>query len=218
MAWKWLLAGLLAMCLLLGCERPSASDPGKAGGPTTAPANPPRLPATTQSATSSTSPATAPLATTITIEGAINEFPPARLRLDEVDGKVHAILYTDDPEEALRNDYEGNSFYFDLPLEIETAADITAATYDFKATSSDQEDTPEGIFLFGRRWHLQPDDIRIDFRTYSATQAVASGVPDVVTVRIGGTFRMFDTASERTTSAVVPVAGELEARLQRRAR
>lgn len=212
MFWKRLGAGLLAVWMLTGCDRGAVVVQPTTAEPSTAPTTVTSDPATTGA---STKPVTTAPSLTITIEGATNEFPNALLRLDEADDKIVALLYTNDPEEALKDDYDGNSFYFELPLDIATAAEIETATYDFKATTSEKSDSPEGIFLIGRRWHLQLDDVRIDFRPTS--DAAANGaLPASVKVRVVGTFRMFDTTSERTTSSLVPVSGEFIAKIHSR--
>ena len=233
MFWKWVAAGLVALWLLVGCERRPAAGPSTGGdgdgNSSAAAASPATRPATGPATT-------APAEVVLTIEGAVEVFPPARLRLDEQDDRVVALLFSDDPPAALNEDYDGNSFYLQLPLDVASAAEIGAATYQFKADTSEKSDGPHGIFLQGSKWHLQPEDVRIVFRVPGDAGAAAprDGAPadgdapttpaekattlpaSPVTVVIAGTFRMFDTDNPRLPGAIVPVAGELQATVRAR--
>lgn len=214
MAGKWWLAGLIACGLLAGCERNAGGD--EATPPSTSPAT--THASTLRAATTTRAAATSPVVT-LSIEGATNAFPQALMRLDEVNDQITALLYTDDPEAALRDDYQGNSFYFELALDITAPGDITVATYELKAESQERTESPEGIFLNGRRWHVQPDDIHITFRPEPGTPDPEVGdAPRAVEVHMTGNFRMFDTTSERTTSTVVPVDGTFKARVLNKTR
>lgn len=208
----WVTACAMAVGMMMGCERTSSTTPVPGNGAATAPANTTN-PATQNANASATQPSTNPTPLTLTVEGAVNEFPSALIRLDQIDDRIIALLYTNDPPAALKDDYQGNSFYFELPLDIAAPGDITAARYDFKSSSSELSETPEGIFLSGRRWQLQPDDIRIDFHP-DPSATPSEGAPTAVKVRLVGTFRLFDAEGQRTTSAsIVPVAGEFTAKI-----
>lgn len=187
-----------------GCDdRPSArSARTTASNATTQPPTGPADPAQTAGADQ---PSTVPTATQpanafLTVDGAITTFPPARLRLTRTDEGVRALLFSDDPREAISADYRGNSFYFDIPLKVPEPKDVTDAEYYFKAPDSDAEqDSPNGIFLNGMRTHLQPQDMVLTFR----------GEWPKVVASIGGRFLVVDTANDSTPGQFAGVAGNL---------
>jgi hypothetical protein len=158
--------------------------------------------AATQAAASE--PATRPAVSHLTIAGKIVPFPPAVLRLEEEDGNVVALVFSDDPKTAIDDGYDGNSYYLRLPLELDDPANLSGARWTYKANTSEPEDSPYGVFLEGRRWQLHPDDVRVEFE----------GSPDgPVTVWIGGTFLAVDT-TEAKPSDRVKVMGKLTAFVQ----
>lgn len=107
---------------------------------------------------------TQPAAAYLSVEGRPLEFPPARLRLTRTDDGVRALLFSDDPKNAVSSDYKGNSFYFDVPLRVADAKDVGGAEYFYRAkTSEPEDDSPNGIFLNGMSTHLQPQDVAIRF-------------------------------------------------------
>jgi hypothetical protein len=129
-------------------------------------------------------------------------FPPAVLRLADEDGRVVALLFSDDPKSAMDDGYDGNSYYLQIPLDIDDPSALHGATWTFKANTSEPDDSPYGVFLEGRRWQLHPDDVRVEF------DGAINASP--VTVWIGGTFLAVDTTGA-TPSQRVPVAGKLAA-------
>jgi hypothetical protein len=142
-------AGLLAIVCAWGCE--------KAGqNPTASAMNPP---AATSPATATTQPAY----TFLLIDGKLEQFPPALLRLQCKGGQVTALLCTDDPPEALKDSYQGNSFYLPMVLDITDGSEIGTAQWKCSA-GNDRIESPEGIFLHGARLQLQPfKDVEVDF-------------------------------------------------------
>jgi hypothetical protein len=193
--WNMMRAGLIAFLVPLslvvgGCERSS--------GPT-APVPPP----TPQAVAPTTEPTTRPVAF-LTIDGMLTQFPRAMLRLREKDGVVDALLYSDDPQTALNDNYSGNSFY--LPMTLDTITDAQAigtARWVYKAINSDAVQTPSGIFLNGNKQQLQPIDVVISF----------DGAAPNITVTIAGRFLVVNTIKDQ--NMLVPtfamVTGQLAA-------
>ena len=76
-----------------------------------------------------TAPATQPAFSLININGHSTVFPPARMRIERDDDHLIAILFSDDPREALNENYTGNSFYLRMNLDINDPAEITATEW-----------------------------------------------------------------------------------------
>jgi hypothetical protein len=143
---------------------------------------------------------TQPASSFLTVDGRITKFPSARLRLTKTDDGVRALLFSDDPKEAISASYGGNSFYFDVPLKIAEPAEIAEADYSYRAPSSDsEEDSPNGIFLNGMRVHLQPQDIVITF----------DGDSPKVMAHVAGRFLVVNTTAQSAPGQFVPVTGTL---------
>jgi hypothetical protein len=122
-----------------------------------------RLPETSKTARApATQPTTLPSAFMIIDQKRV-DFPPAKMRVSSSDGKVVALLYSDDPKDAISDQYTGHSFYFDMELEVPEAKDFITAVWRFTADSNDRQDTPYGIFLDGHRRQLQPLDVKVQF-------------------------------------------------------
>jgi hypothetical protein len=203
MAWKRWSAALSLACVLAaaagGCDdkkaasraasRPSARSETPAGAEAPAPVE--ARAQTASAIQSATRPAqTQPAVAFLTVDGQIMQFPSARLRLTRTDEGVRALLFSNDPKEATSANYQGNSFYFDVPLKIADPAEIADAEYAYKAqTSETEEDSPNGIFLHGMRTHLQPQDIAITFDGES---------PDVM-ARVAGRFLVVHTTGDANT-------------------
>lgn len=186
---------LVILCIalsILGCDRgPVASS--------TAPARDEQTPA---QGIAATAPATTRPAGMLIDQRRI-EFPPAMLRLRDRGDSLTAILYSDDPKDAIDDNYTGNSFYFDMALDISDPRELAAARWHFKASSSERAETVSGIFLGGRKQHLQASDVTVEF----------SGADSPVTVFLAGTFLLFDADDESQPPRVIPVTAELSAGL-----
>jgi hypothetical protein len=128
------------------------------------------------------------------------EFPAAVLRLRPEDGQLHPILCSDDPREALNRDYQGNSFYIELPGQFSDAGDLTDKPFVFVNASTDREDVPTGIFLQGNRYHLQAQDVKIELKGDNAAMEAW----------ISGTFLQFDLQNDSAPGKLVAVAGRLK--------
>lgn len=200
---------LAASITLSGCER-SQPAPPTVSSPvaTTAPA------ATSEPA--ATVPSTVPVATlpsvsTININGHTTIFPAARVRLEEENGHIVALLFSDDPREALRDNYTGNSFYLKMELDITDADQLAQAEWHYQMPSvAQREDSPYGIYLSGRQVQLQPFDVRARFK------------PDAkgATVLLSGQFEMSSgdkaLAGDHGPAQVVPVAAQLTAQVEKK--
>jgi hypothetical protein len=151
-----------------------------------------------------TAPATEPVArapSVILIDQKPASFPPALLQIRDRDGQLTAILMSDDPKDAINEDYHGNSFYIEMPLEVTDVKDLPNFVYRYSSPSSEKTDSPNGIFLDGNRLQLQP----------SSMQARFSGDDSSMTVVLSGQFLQFPTREETTEVKHVAVVGQLQA-------
>ena len=204
----WVAAAVLAAGTVLfcvGCEEPAmraSRDAAAETQPASAPALPPALPTTDAQPAGATQPHVAdtqPANAFLTIEGRVTEFPPARLRLSKSDEGVTALLFSDDPKTATSAGYKGNSFYFDLPLKVSQPVEVVGAAYGYRAEDSEPADTPNGIFLNGTRYHLQPQDVAIRF----------DGEGKKVMAQITGRFLVVRTTGENVPGQLAAVQGTL---------
>ncbi len=119
------------------------------------------------------------------IQGTEVFFPGTRLRLHtHPDANLTAQLFSNDPPEALRPGYAGNSFYFDIALDVPEISGLPQATWIHKSPTSEPAETQQGIFLDGDRRHLQPLDVRAEFEPLGDGQ---------LTVWLSGQFLWVDT-------------------------
>jgi hypothetical protein len=193
---------VLGVCsVFAGCDRtPTAPQANAPASPTTQP-----TPAAVQPATRPLT--TAPVASTqpatsfVMIDNQRVEFPPAKLSLQSRDGKVHALLMSDDPPAAISQNYTGNSFYIEMTVDdVDDVNDVPGAMVQYQAPqSTEREDSPNGIFLEGGKKQLQPDNIKVEFESAGSKMAV----------RMTGTFVIFDTQDETIPSRQVPVSTRL---------
>ena len=193
------LAGVLAVA---GCEERAMKSARKpavpetvaaADLPTTADAQP--AGATQPHAAADTQPANSFL----TIDGRLTEFPPARLRLSKTAEGVNAQLFSDDPKNATSADYKGNSFFFELPLQVPDPSDVRQAAYAYKADESEPSESPYGIFLIGTKYHLQPQDVVIRF----------DGEGKKIMAQVAGRFLVVRSTGEQVPGQAASVQGTL---------
>jgi hypothetical protein len=135
----------------------------------------------------------------LTIDGKITEFPPARLRVTKTDEGVQALLFSDDPRNATSAEYKGNSFYFDISLRIADTSEVGRADYFYKADNSEPSESPNGVFLNGTKFHLQPQDVAITF----------DGAGRKVMAQVAGRFLVVRTTGENVPGQVAAVQGTL---------
>jgi hypothetical protein len=136
-----------------GCNRhdDSASDAS------TRPAGPAAV-----ASVAATRPTTRPAAT-LTVDSRPLSFPAARLVVTRKADGVDVVLCSDDPPTAIQYNYAGNSFYFEMRLDVDDVSNLPGAVWIDKVPDRQAQDTPNGIFLNGARWQLQPADVRISF-------------------------------------------------------
>jgi hypothetical protein len=186
-----------------GCDRPQQS-----AKPATAPTvalseSPAEVVATSAPAT--TTATSQPANSVIQINDRIMSFPPARLRIESDGQHLVALLFSDDPKDALRDNYTGNSFYLRMELDVEKVEDLAEARWHYTAPSSgDREDSPYGIYLGGKKLQLQPYDVRGAFRVNDGATAVS----------ISGQFQVVDETTGRGPAQIIPVAGTFPVRVQ----
>lgn len=180
---------LLIVAGLAGCERsePPAPNPQQQPVPDAAPQVPASAPAA----------ATRPPVIMI-INDQPREFPPARLVLKERNEKTVALLISEDPPEAIDDDYVGNSYYLEMPFD-ELLTSIRDQVWMFEAPSTDKLNTPNGIFLEGNRRQLQPFQVKVQFQHI--------GEDDVAW--ISGTFHQYDTTADPSPPRLVAVTARL---------
>ena len=189
----------LFLAVAIGCVEGPAPSHGPVAPVTTAPAT---IPAISPSGDAATEPAaTQPTSSLMNINGHLTTFPPARMRLESDGQHVVALLYSDDPREAIKSNYTGNSFYLRMVLDIEDDAQIASATWKYAAPSAgDREaDSPYGIFLGGRKIALQPFKAGARFKSDG----------DTLTTLLHGHFQVLDDTPGRGPAQVLEVAAEL---------
>jgi hypothetical protein len=199
------LAGLamgVAGLMFLGCER-SAPAPSPAPSPESpaAPAAPSAAtaPATTTAASSQ------PANSVMYINEHMTVFPPARMRLESDGQHLAAIVFSDDPKDALKDNYVGNSFYLRMDLDVDDAAKLPDARWHYTAPSSgERDDSPYGIHLGAQKLQLQPYDVQGAFKVEG----------DSTDVLISGQFQVIDASAGRGPAQVIPVSGRLPVRVQ----
>lgn len=191
---NFLLIAGLAMALGVGCDRTETSGTDKPRGRTSV-ADAATAPATT--------PATRP-AIPMTIGGEVFNFPAAKLRLAGKDGAITADLYSDDPKEAIEDNYTGNSFYLVMPLEGDDPQTLGEATWVYKAASGTaRSETTTGIFLYGTKYRLQPLVVSVDILCAGPTARVI----------IRGQFLRFDTKQDGLPTPV-SVSADIRATIE----
>jgi hypothetical protein len=205
--------GLMVAALALGCDdgsrssKSTPSTPAPATAPAAASAGAAAGPATTASAAVGVDGvvATQPASSLMNINGHMMTFPPARLRVESDGQNVVALLYSDDPREALKSNYTGNSFYLRMVLDITDPSKLPDASWNYTAPSSSEReaDSPYGIFLGGRKIALQPFKVSARFKTES----------DTTSALLIGNFQVLDDAPGRGPAQVLPVSAELPVRI-----
>jgi len=158
----WILTACLCTWIVTGCGEPAA-PPKTSPAPATVPA--------TQSAT--TEPATSkPSVSFMLINGKTVAFPLAKLRVDRKGSRVTALLFSDDPKDAINANYDGNSFYLEMDLDTDDVEDLAGAMWSYKSKISERQDSPYGIFLNGHKKQLQPMDVRALFEVNESATSI----------------------------------------------
>ena len=198
----------LFFAVAIGCDEGPAPLHGPVAPVTTAPAT---IPAISPSGDAATEPAaTQPTSSLMNINGHLTTFPPARMRLESDGQHVVALLYSDDPREAIKSNYTGNSFYLRMVLDIEVPEKLADANWSYTAPSAgDREaDSPYGIFLGGRKIALQPYKVAARFKSEG----------EATTALLRGHFQVLDDTPGRGPAQVLEVAAELPVKIDADAR
>ena len=206
-----------ALVVFPGCDGERTDESAMVMQPT-----PSSQPATRPTTTPADEPAEdgTPVPVYISIDGDPYEFPPARLWLKRTGNRVRARLLSDDPPEALERDWSGDSFFFEMDMELPpgdepdgmeteisgevTAKELASAEWIFRTESTERADTKSGIFLGGHS-HLQPISVSVLF----------DPLPDgrTVMVTLVGVFEYFDQSrpEDKTARRQVRVQAALPA-------
>ncbi len=140
--------------LLLGCDQ---GKPGKPGGPQAGDA--PDAPTTRATSRPSTS--------ALVIAGREYSFPAARVQVEQVEPRLQLLLFSDDPVgAALDSNYRGNRYY----LRLELLPGSNQAVID-QATAR-YRDRPDGIYLEGKVYELQPYRMQASFTLHEQQLAI----------------------------------------------
>jgi hypothetical protein len=208
---SFLSASVVGILLLAGCDdRPKSnvktSQPPAASSAQVASATEPKPvePSATQTKPPATQPAETPHST-FQIQDARTgqtmafDFPLARLHIDR-DAKK-AVLYSDDPKNAIDSKYTGNGYYLEIPLTDDSLQMLNGYQWHYKAASSEHQDSTDGIFLKGQRYHLQPSDVTVTF----------TGASPMVIVNVQGSFYQFDMNQSTLEGKLMKVQGSVNA-------
>lgn len=183
---------MIAAACLAGCKRKPADAPP--AEPTT------RVSVVPVTATEPASQPIEPVGVTFKINGQDFSFPAAKLVTKPTDDGVRVTLFSDDPPEAVRDGYQGNSFYFRFQLGEDALADIAGQQFAYRNSSSEQDETSSGLFIAGGRQTLRP---------MTATVTIER-VEQQIVVQVSGTFRLFDDQAVDNTPVSVRVSGYME--------
>jgi hypothetical protein len=153
----------------------------------------------------STQPACPPVL--LVIDEQPREFPPAKLLVESRNGKTVAFLMSDDPKEAIDDDYTGNSYYIELTFDEELES-LRDRVWHYQAPSAERLDSPNGIFLEGNRKELQPFEMKVQFIPAPKDDPSVSDV-----VWLSGTFYQFETQNERQAPKLVTVNGRMQVKI-----
>lgn len=193
------LALLIPVMWIGACKRPQPVATTAAPAPTTEPA--------AIAVDTTPKPTTRPLGPTFMLVGDESvEFPPARVVVTQPGDKLAAMLFSIDPPDAIKKDYRGNSFYFDMAeLSLADPSTINGAAWMYRAPDSDRQDSNDGLFINGHQYQLQPFDV----------QVLIDGESTPLRVKLAGTFLKFDNANDSAPGVRVNVRAEFEAELKK---
>jgi hypothetical protein len=181
---------LCSLVLIVGCAKTEDGPAEVKNTPATQPA------ATDANASARTPDRTVePMASMMRIDQTVDLFPPARLRLTTVDGKVVARLYSDDPKDVLTGKASVNSYDLMMTLpDISDPADISKAVWTCSA-SIEKQDSAYGIFLNEQQDVLHPMSVTVRFAKNDSRVRVA----------VQGTFSRFHMSEQTPNPAPVTV-------------
>lgn len=176
--------------LVLGCEERSdtpqvdSAPPRQAGAapPTTTPARPPVV---------------------LVVDEQPLEFPPARLLVEARNGRTVVLIMSDDPRDAINDDYTGNGYHLELVFDEELASLRDCVWQSQPTSAAPTTYSPHGIFLEGNRRQLVPFEVKVHFEHREGEPGVAW---------ISGTFHVIEEpppGGRRPPPRLVPVAGRI---------
>lgn len=192
----WLPVLMAIGSCVAACDRPKPTSTRAITTTTTRPAG--EVPASTRPATTRAS------SSVLTIGDRAIAFPRARIFVAQVQPHVNLLLFSDDPRQAVEDDYTGNRYFFQIQLDIDDIAQLGSADWHFEAMSTAHADSPNGVFLDGDRKHLQPYKVDLAF----------SGSAPTIQVALSGQFLLFETRQTNTAPRVVWVQGTFVADLE----
>jgi len=118
------------------------------------------------------------------------------------DEPVTALLFSDDPKEAINKDWTGDRFYLQFPLQhVSDVQKVDGAEWWYQASASEREESANGVFLKGDRYHFEPFNVRVRLEGKPATGGLS--------VQIAGQFFMYDTTDPNKPPRLVNVRGIL---------
>jgi hypothetical protein len=167
------------------------------------PADPPTPQPTTRVAVAATEPATQPVAeapANFIINNQAFLFPAPKLVAVVKDNALRVTLFSNDPPEALREGYTGNSLYFRFNLDGDSADDLAGQHYVFRNSYTEQDDSTNGLFIAGGRQTLRPADVTVGFEK----------VGQQLIVHVNGTFKLIDENMAGNDTAIIRVRAMLE--------
>jgi len=159
----------------------------------------------------STLPTSRPALAYLTVNGEIREFPRARavIRYQRNAGGLVLQLFSDDPKDAINDNYDGNGFYFDVDLKTADPQLVDGTVWTCRASTMQRLHTKIGLFLDGTRYHLQPREVELQINQLGPTTLSA-------TFAGPSSFLMFDTRDKESPGQLVFVAGTLTAEIEKR--
>jgi hypothetical protein len=134
--------------------------------------------------------------------GAPQQFPPARLHISgRPDEPATALLFSDDPKEAINKDWAGDRYYFSMGIQQPLGPDkqLDGIEWRFIASRSEKEESGNGIFLHGDQYHLEPVQALVHFE----------GMAPHMLVKIAGEFLQYDTTNPNAPPKRCVVTGVL---------
>lgn len=145
--------------------------------------------------------------------GTPHPFPAARLRVsskgDRGDDAIAAMLFSDDPKEAMDKNWTGDRYYFSINFQqlpgfkrLEDRLD--GAQWVYTASETEHEENGNGIFLHGDQIHLEPISMWVQ---------IEGKAPNLL-VKLGGMFLQYDTADPDAKPKRCQVQGILAPRVE----
>lgn len=134
--------------------------------------------------------------------GVAVQFPRARLRLSgKGEDRMVAMLYSDDPKEAINKGWQGDRYYFRMPLRVGSVDQLDDAPYRMAVPFEGQDETSNGVFRMGDRYHMEPIDLSVVFEPQG----------NQVKISLGGLFKQYDTTDVSAEPKWFHVQGILQA-------